>query len=876
MQEPSLHYLFAHLDTLGVTLRHPAALLLLLLLPAFIRFGQGARQAATTLRMAAFVTVTLALAGLALTARLPSDRLSVVAAVDVSDSIDEQARQWDVRYLNELAGALAPGDEMAVVAFAQGAMVVQPPGRPSTIEGLPRTLASSATDIARGLDASLSLFDPDSEHRLVLLTDGLETRGNSRSEIARARRAKVSIYAAVPPHGVHRDVALERLIVSPVVNEGAVFPLRVIARNYARPGPARLTLFADGQALGSETVDLTTGLNAIEIPYRMSGSGSHLLRAELQAPGDDIPADNERDATVMVVGKTRVLLITPETHSVLAAALARKDIDADVRSPARFPHQVEDLLGYNCVILEDVVAKGLDPKCLQSLERYVRNFGGGLILLGSDRTYGDGGFKHTALETLLPVTLEPRRPQHTEREPLALFVLIDRSNSMGYNSRIRNLRDGEKLRYARQAALAVIRQLKDHDLVGVIAFDSQPFVLSPLRPLRENRRILEATIPRLAEGGGTDFYDALETARTQLVESGVSTKHIILLTDGDTNRGASDHYPLIAALRQAGISVTTIRIGDDTVNLTLLHDISSKTGGQFYHVENVETLPELMLRDTTERLVQVPGGNQHFRAQLGVPSPILQGIAQKEMPPLRGYAYARLRPGAEAPLYVLTRDRKDPLLADWQYGLGRVVAFTAGLSDDAETWVGWPRFGKLWSQVVRWSVRDETPRDYALEVHRSEGITQLVVRSFDAIGEGVLLARLRVSDDSTLDVPLVPTAPRQFSGRLPNLPGGRYALTIVKRSSDRVVSQRTALIVVPEGNEPAREERYAPTPDMTLLAQLSKATGGKVNPPIRELVARKPGARQLTHPLDPLLLPLAMLLFLADVAIRRLTAPPVH
>jgi len=89
---------------------------------------------------------------------------------------------------------------------------------------------------------------------------------------------------------------------------------------------------------------------------------------------------------------------------------------------------------------------------------------------------------------------------------------------------------------------------------------------------------LETDLPRLVESGGTDFFDALTDARNRLVKALPSRKHIVLLTDGDTNRAAADHDPLIADLARAGISVTTIRIGDDDVNLRLLRDISRRTG----------------------------------------------------------------------------------------------------------------------------------------------------------------------------------------------------------------------------------------------------------------------------------------------------------
>ena len=378
----------------------------------------------------------------------------------------------------------------------------------------------------------------------------------------------------------------------------------------------------------------------------------------------------------------------------------------------------------------------------------------------------------------------------------------------------------------------------------------------------------------MCPGGGTDFYDALESARQQLIDSHASTKHAILLTDGDTNRGAGDHYPLIAALAKADISVTTLRIGDDTVNLTLLHDISSRTGGQFYHVENVETLPELLLKDTSQALEQVPRRDQTFTPRVAGVSQELRGIKPNELPDLRGYAYARLKPGADVLLYIPAQDKKDPLLAAWQYGLGRVVTFTASLDDDAETWIGWDGFGKLWSQLVRWTARDQTPWDYALDVRRVEGQNTLTVRSFGDVDGGLLMARLFATPDRPVDVTLVPRAPREFTGRLPAVPGGRYPLTVTKSSGKREANQRTEFVVVPDRDEAPQEEFETDQPNLALLNALTAGTGGALNAPIRMVVGRQLGTRRVDHALDWLLIPLAMLQFLVDVGVRRLAAQP--
>ena len=872
---PGLDYLFAHPEALSVSLRHPAGLLLAALLPAFWLLGatdSGYRRVALTARLAAFAALVLAIAGLALSTHLPSERLSLIAAVDRSESIDAEGRRWEERYLEQVGAALAPGDELGIVAFAGDATVVHPPGPPerTALEGV--ALSETATNIGRALETAMALFPPDAERRVLLISDGNETRGNSAAEVARARRAAAKIYAAIPPHSGGADVIVEKLAVAPLVPEGSVFPVRVILRNQGRVRPATLSLFADGNVLGREAITLQPGLNAVEIPYRMSGVGSHQLRAQVSAPDDVIRGNDYREATVTVGGKSRVLLVTTRPRSSLAGVLTRKDFSVTTIAPAEFPTDVDGLLGFHLVIFEDVQANGFNGRRFDALERYVRDFGGGFVVAAGEATFGDAEFRKTAVERVLPVTLEPRRPPRAEREPLALFILIDRSNSMGYHirNRLERSETESKLVYAKRAALAVVAQLKDSDLVGLVVFDSQPFQVSPLRSLKENRALLEEDIPRLQPGGGTDFYDALESARQQLVDSHVGTKHAILLTDGDTNRGAGDHYPLIAALSKADISVTTIRIGDDTVNLTLLHDISSRTGGQFYHVENVETLPELLLKDTSQALEHAPRREQTFAPRVAGVSQVLRGIKQNELPELRGYAYTRLKPGADVMLYVPSQDKRDPLLAAWQYGLGRVVTFTASLDDDAETWVGWDGFGKLWSQLVRWTARDQTPWDYALDVRRVDGQNTLTVRSFGDVDGGLLMARLLATPDQSVDVALVPRAPREFTGHLPAVPGGRYPVTVTKSSGKREANQRTEFVAVPDHDEAPQEEFEADQPNMALLNTLTAGTGGAVNAPLRTVVGRQPGTRRMEHPLDWLLIPLAMLLFLLDVGLRRL------
>ena len=446
---------------------------------------------------------------------------------------------------------------------------------------------------------------------------------------------------------------------------------------------------------------------------------------------------------------------------------------------------------------------------------------------------------------------------------------------MGYNSRVRGLHDGQKMEYAQKAATAVLGQLKNTDLAGAIAFDSEAYSLSALKRLSQNRSTLRSRIGRLRYGGGTDFHQALEAASDQLSRSRRSIRHIILLTDGDTNRSPADHYPLIKTIAQRQISITTIRIGTDTVNLQLLSYMSEKTGGRFYHVEDATMLPQLLVRDTRRTLRQQnqeDEGPKDIVPHVGVRGQILRGLS--DFPALDEYMLTKPKKRANVQLYTDVHGEQDPLLATWQYGLGKVVAVPfdpsgAGSGD----WIRWERFGKFWSQAVRWAMRHETPLEYRLSATKRGEQTILRVESFDTTAGGILQARL-TSGTRSETLTLMPVAPRIFEATLPARYTGNVPVTIVKRKGNTILNQRSQTVLVGQEVHGAFKEYRQQQPNRPLLHALAEGTGGSLNPTFDELTSHiRGGQKVLLYPLENILIVIALFLILADIAVRVLFGP---
>ena len=852
----------------------PVLLLLLLAaplvaLPGLIAMRRGkiwAGLGAALLRVLAFAALIFALSGLGIPTPMASRQVETVALIDQSRSIAPDQLNWMRLKVQDLARANGTGDRLAVLGFGREVRMLAPMNDPRLITIPPLSADSGATDIAEALTAADGLFSPESDKRIYILSDGNQTTGDAAAELPALVENKVRIFSATPPVSATQRVALTGFEAPGAVRTNQRFTFHIaIESETPQPVKINLELLSDNEAVGGQTVELKPGLNRFELPYRIDQPGAYVMGARLRTPASMVALNSRAEAALTVIAPSQILVAGSAPPESLLNALKLRQYEVTVTSPRSLPTRPENYLPYQAVVLSDASVATLSNASAAALNRYVSDFGGGLIVTGE--TLRDERFAGTPLEKTLPVKFQPQPPPPS-REPIAVFLCIDRSNSMSYDSRYPAVRDGERIRYAKAAAIALMRQLDDTDFAGVIAFDSQPYVLGHLAPLGEDRAELENRIERLEPGGGTDFKDALEIAQREILDSKIAVRQIFLLTDGDTNRQYHDHDALIADFAAQHIPVSTIRIGPDLANLRLLQDFAQATGGTFYRVQDIEKLPLLLVGLTREAMNRRKQGRSELEA--GGPSGILTGIDIKEMPPIDYYASTVPKDGAQVPVKIARNDSSAPLLAAWQYGLGRAVVFTADPDSLATlSWIRWNRYAEFWSQLVNWAMRqgDAGPFSLRLETASDGGLR---VEAEKADNSPISNLVLRVTGTGrAMDVPMTQTDAALYRGELGQLPRGKYtaALMIKGGDTERVLMQREfASIGMPAAD--ADEVRIRPR-NLALLRNLATATGGAMDSPAAEIL-KPTGALITVHrSAEPLLLPLAIMLFLGEVFIRR-------
>ena len=893
----------------------PAALLLLAVLPLVAWLVWPAARRGTTrprprsgwaglvLRLLILALVILSLAGAQLARAV--DDLAVVFLVDASDSMSRESAAAAEAFVREAVAAMGPDDRAGIVLFGANALVEQPLRQFESAADLPPFASQPGrlhTDLAEALRLSLALLPSDAARRVVVLSDGAATTGDTAEAARLAAASGVSVDTVYLPRPAAPNEVIVRDVRAPArVGQGETFRLEIAAESTTAT-PATLRVLGDGAVVYEDGVQLQPGANNFVVRLAAAAPGFARYRVQLSPPpaADTFPQNNELAAFTEITGQPRVLIVTPDPGAdtvgaglrpaptagepafdeaaQLAAALAASGLTVERATPAGLPPTPGDLADYAGVMLVNVNARDLSPRQMAALQSYVRDLGGGLTAIGGPDSFGMGGYFDTPLEEALPVNMQI---EDEERFPsVSLVLVIDRSGSMTAEE------DGvTKIQLAAEGAVRALQLLNANDEMTLITVDEAPdAIIGPVTAANRDEAIEQ--MRRLGAGGGGIYVRAgLEAAAAALESSTNEVRHIIVLADGSDAEQKEGVPELIGELTAQGVSVSMVSIGrgPDTPWLQQMAELGN---GRFHVTDQAANLPQIFTQETAAIQRTYLVEERFFPTQIAS-SPILAGI--RETPPL--YGYVATSPKATA-LVLLETHMTDPLLAQWQYGLGRSLAWTSDATGRwAQDWVRWGGFATFWNQAARWTFGGRQAGGLTAAVRLNGEQARLTVDAQDESGafrnDLALTANVVGPTGETRTLDLRPVAPGRYEAAFAPANEGAYFIGVGTTADDRPPTadgdsgQPSAvggLLQTTAGWVLGYSPEYADlTGNPALLASLAAQTGGRVldtaegsGPGPAAVFAHDIEAAPAAQPIWPWLTLAAALLLPLDVAVRRL------
>jgi uncharacterized membrane protein len=836
-----------------ISFTHPIALLLaipaLALTVLVWRFGYAnlsrrRLRVALGVRLALLTFLILALAGTMI--RLPQSREAAVFVADLSAS-DAGQRSTMQSVLASAAASRGQSDVMGVVDAGRQPVVEQPTARLSGFEAFQSSVDPQYTNLESGLDLANAILPGGYRRRVVVVSDGQQNAGDAlaAARLLRSQSVRVDVIPVRVPGGA--EVLVDGVDMPSQLRPRESFQLTVAVRSSIAT-TVGITVFRDRTVIGVRRVRVHPGDNRFVFGQKPLPPGSYTYQVQITPGQDTQPENNQGSAFTTVTGTPRVLVIAsgPREAANVMASLRTTGIQTDLKTPSQVTPTLGYLQRYAAVVIVDTAADVLGPDLMAQLVPYVRDLGHGLAVIGGQQSYSMGGYGQTPLEQALPVKME--LPKRRDLPTTAVALIVE------------SLEEDTQINISKEAAKGVVKLLTPQDQVAIddTPFDGSPGWVVPLQHAT-NKRAINGAIDRMAPGDPDSYAAYLQSAYNVLKHTNARIKHIILLGDGDAED--STYQQLVQSIRAGGVTVSTVSTnGLGRNDFATMQDIARWGGGRNYRADDPAKIPQIFLREarTIARLGIVQG---KFYPQELSANPMLRDL--RGVAPLYGYLATTPKPAAEI---VLASRKLDPILAAWQLGLGRSVAWT---SDAAGLWTrDWlraPGANRFWANIVSW-------------ILPASGAGRLFISTSSAQGQGHISATVppslganpnvtaRVLDPGlhTTTVQLQPTAPNVFGGSFPEQVQGAYFVTVEAHGTGRGYAGQIGMDV------PYSQEYRTTGVNMAFLRQLAVAGGGSVIARPQDAWANNLSSVLAQYDLTAWLLLLAILLLPVDIGVRRL------
>ncbi len=789
-----------------------------------------------------------------------SDTLTVVFAVDSSDSVGDGAIERAMDFVAKAGSGKPDKDNAGVIFFGRDAAVELPPRQSFPFEKNKNVqISPDATDLERALTLSAAMIPEETRGRIVLISDGTQTTGSLDNVLDQLASRGIGVDVLPIEYQYDREVWIERLDLPRFVKLGENYKASVLLSSLVAD-TGRLVLRENRRIISEQDITLEAGKTRIDIPIKVGEPGYYEYEAtiETEEGHDHLSLNNSVLNYLYVEGQGKVLVVVDPAGDAadwqsLTRAIREGERDVQVLEAYDLPRDPLSLMPYDCVVFVNVGQDAFDTVQLQALHDAVYNQGIGFLMVGGPNSFGAGGYHRTVVEDALPVSMDITQKKILPKGALAIILHtceFPEGNTWGQ-------------RITKQA----IKVLSAQDEVGVLAYttagEGWVFELTPAGQYDT----LVRQINGLGVGDMPAFGPTMKMGFDALKESDAATKHMIIISDGDPTPPPPS---LIKAFIKEQISCSMVAIfPHGGADISKMRAIAAATGGRYYFPDDPKRLPGIFIKEA-KTLKRSMVQEKTFTPEVAFPSQVIEGI--DALPPLHGYVLATSKPMAETVL--VTRDHladieeTDPVLAIWRYGLATTAAFTSDLSPAwGVDWVNWEQYRAFVKQLL-------------IRVSRVKQDSDLRMWTYMAGGEGVIMVEDFHPDETFLDLKarvagprdreqsfdLKQVGPRRYQATFPLWGTGRYQVMAIGSGGTNRTDRVHSGFIVPYSPEYLRFRS-----DPIALEEVRERTGGVLltgDSQAEDVFNRREPKRSSQPIFDWFLIALACLVPL-DVGIRR-------
>ena len=801
------------------------------------------RQVVLGARMLSVALLVMALA--APSWQSPPAAVAVVVVRDQSTSIDEAAQQRQATVITQLQSRQPAAALLGIVDVATTAAVAALPSHNVGDTSPARIDDRNGTALAIAVTQAAALLPAGYEGRLLILSDGVETRGRLRDTITAlvARGIRVDVIPLTTTQPVAQAALTQ--VQLPQQTRGNGTHIADIETTGTITQKATLVVTDNGVPFFDTPLQLPGTAQRVALTIPSVSPGVHRLEFQLIAPQDDSLPDNRQRVIVQHDGAPQILVLADPIapiQSFVDVVRASGSL-VTLRRPSDIDSQLTTLAGYDVIVLADTPARLVPPVVMQNIVHAVKTLGRGFLWIGGAESFGAGGFRHTPLADIAPVRFDPIDP--AKRKRLAVLLVIDKSGSMadpvgGGLSR---------LDLAKEAAYQAIQGLSDGDTVGVAFFsDSAQWSLPP-QPLPATDNVAQA-LGVVQSDGGTSIRSGLQLAQASIATLAGDVRHVILLSDGQDPQSSRD---IAQTLADQEVSLSTIALGADadTQGLAQLARIGQ---GVSYRVTNPQDLAKVFLDETTRV------ASRDFVEADVIPQLVSRDAWPAGNPPLavlHGYNRTALRTTARLLMQI---DAENPLWAIQPVGMGQSAVWASDLSQRwGREWLTSPAFAALVPALLAPLIPSAT-QSMALAWYWHDDLLDVDVTT-DTPLTTPPRAQLVAADGSTIPIDLTQRDAHQWRAIVADAPKGEYVLTV--QGGDTVLTR--GVVITP------RSEFLNDGQGVATLSAIAQQTNGQINPDLTASYWQvRGGSQSASLSLVPYLVLVAMTLFVGEIALRRL------